>query len=138
MTLQVANEHVHVQKLVSVVKMATVLQEYTSEERSSAVCFLWAKGLNAKDIHKEICPVYGGKCFSCKVVHSLVEKFSQGRSKVADDVRPGAEVAETTVCGFRRTGKAMGQVYLIRWRICREINVFPDSHVRCFTFYFHL
>jgi hypothetical protein len=40
----------------------------------------------------------------------------------------GAEVAETTVrrllcCWFRRTGKAMGQVYQCWWRICREINV---------------
>jgi hypothetical protein len=38
-------------------------------------------------------------------------------------------VAETTVkrilcSGFRRTGKAMGQVYQCWWRICREINVF--------------
>jgi hypothetical protein len=77
--------------------------------------FLWAKGLNAKDIHYEMFAVYGGKCLSCKAIHNWVEKFSQGRSKVADDVRPGAEVVETTVrllcCGFRRTGKAMGQVY---------------------------
>jgi hypothetical protein len=61
-------------------------------------------------------PVYGGKCLSHKAVHNWVEKFSQGRSKVADDARPGAEVAETTVkillsCGFRRIDKAMGQVY---------------------------
>jgi hypothetical protein len=58
---------------------------------------LWAKGLNAKDIHKQMFPVYGGKCLSRKAVHNWVEKFSQGRSKVADDVRPGAEVADTTV-----------------------------------------
>jgi hypothetical protein len=37
-------------------------------------------------------------------------------------------VAEITVkrlvgCGFRRTGKAMGQLYQCRRRICREINV---------------
>jgi hypothetical protein len=37
-------------------------------------------------------------------------------------------VAETTdkrflCCGFRRTGKAMGQVYRCWWRICRDINV---------------
>jgi hypothetical protein len=24
--------------------------------------FLWAKGLNSKGIHKEMIPVYGGKC----------------------------------------------------------------------------
>jgi hypothetical protein len=60
-------------------------------------------------------PVYGGKCLSRKAVHNWVEKSSQGRSKVADVARPGAEVSETTVKrlpsrGFRRTGKAMGQV----------------------------
>jgi hypothetical protein len=46
---------------------------------------LWAKDLNAKDIHKEIFPVYGGKCLSRKAVHNWVEKFSQGHSKVTDD-----------------------------------------------------
>jgi hypothetical protein len=34
--------------------MATVLEERTAEEQSSVVRFLWAKGLSAKDIHKEI------------------------------------------------------------------------------------
>jgi hypothetical protein len=58
--------------------------------------FLWAEGLDAKDIHKETFYVYGGKCLSCKAVHNWVEKFSEGLSKVADDARPGAEVAETS------------------------------------------
>jgi hypothetical protein len=61
-------------------------------------------------------PVYGGKYLSRKAFHNWVEKFSEGPTKIADDARPVAEVAETTVkipvCwGFRRTGKAMGQVY---------------------------
>jgi hypothetical protein len=60
--------------LVSVVKMGTVL-EYTTEEQSSVVPFLWAKGLNAKDIHKEMFPVYGGKCLPHKAVHSWVDNF---------------------------------------------------------------
>jgi hypothetical protein len=49
--------------------------------------------------------VYGVKWFTSG------SRNSQGRSKVADDARPGAEVVETTVkkkrlrcCGFRRTG----------------------------------
>jgi hypothetical protein len=47
---------------------------------------------------------------SLKAVHIWVDKFSQGRSKVADE----AEVAGTTLrrllCyGFRRTGKEMNQ-----------------------------
>jgi hypothetical protein len=51
----------------------------------------------------------------------------------------GAEVAETTAkrllrCGFRRTSKAMGQVYQCYWRICREINAFSrfEYHVILF------
>jgi hypothetical protein len=115
MTFQVADAHAHVQRLVSVVKMATVLEDQRTAFRYE--CFLWTQGLNGKDIHKEIFPVYDGKCLSRKTVHNWVEKFSPGRSKVADDARGGAEVAERTTverllcCGFRRTGKAMGQVY---------------------------
>jgi hypothetical protein len=59
--------------------------------RRAAFCcaFLCAQGLSAKDIHKEMFPVYGEKCLSRKAVHSWVEKFSQGRSKVADDDQLG-------------------------------------------------
>jgi hypothetical protein len=42
--------------------------------RRAAFCweFLWAKELTAKDIHKEMFPVYGGKCLSLKTVQNLV------------------------------------------------------------------
>jgi predicted nucleic acid-binding Zn ribbon protein len=39
--------------------------------------FFWgggAEGLNAKGIHKEMFPVYGVKCLSCKTVHDWVKK----------------------------------------------------------------
>jgi hypothetical protein len=52
--------------------MATVLEECATEEQRSNVRFLWAKGFNAKDIHKELLPVYGGKCMSRKAVHNFV------------------------------------------------------------------
>jgi hypothetical protein len=71
--------------MVSVVKMATVLEECIIEEQRSVVRYLWAKGLNAKDIHKEMFSIYGGKCLSLKAAQNWVEKFSQGRSKFADD-----------------------------------------------------
>jgi hypothetical protein len=73
-------------------------------------------------------PIYDGKFLSRRAVRNWVGKFSQRRSKVGDDAVSGEEVAEITVkrllcCGFRRTGKAMGEVYQ-RWgRICREIKV---------------
>jgi hypothetical protein len=53
--------------------MATVLEECSTEERRYSA-FLWEKGLNTNDIHKEIFPVYGGKCLSCRAVHNWVEK----------------------------------------------------------------
>jgi hypothetical protein len=53
--------------------------------RRAELCFLWAKGFNGKDIHKEMFPVYGGKCLSRKAIHNWFEKLSQGRSKVADN-----------------------------------------------------
>jgi hypothetical protein len=56
----------NVQRLVSVVKMATVVEDCNTKEQDSVVRFLWANGLNAKDIHKEMFPVYGGKCWSHK------------------------------------------------------------------------
>jgi hypothetical protein len=56
-------------------------------QRGTSCCaFLWAKGLNANDVHKEMFPVYGGKCLLHKAVHNCVKKFSQGRLKVADDI----------------------------------------------------
>jgi hypothetical protein len=36
-------------------------------------------------MNKEMFPVYNGKRLSRKAAHSWVEKFSQGRYKVADD-----------------------------------------------------
>jgi hypothetical protein len=48
--------------------MVTVLEECIAEEQSSIVGFLWAKGLSAKDIHKELFPGYVEKCLPRKAV----------------------------------------------------------------------
>jgi hypothetical protein len=63
--------------------------------------FLWAKGLDAKDIHKEMSPVYIGKCLSRKAVHSWVEKFCQEHSKVID-AQPGRPVEIATEATVQR------------------------------------
>jgi hypothetical protein len=69
--------HAHVQGLVSIVKMATVLEECTIEEHYSVVHFLWAKGLNAKDIHKEMFPVYVGSVCPIKQFKAGSRNFSR-------------------------------------------------------------
>jgi hypothetical protein len=69
--------------------------------RAAFYCsILWARGLNAKNIQKEVFPVYGGKCLSRKAVHNWVEEFFQGRTKVVPDARlscPVETAAEATV-----------------------------------------
>jgi hypothetical protein len=82
MTVNVEDAYAHVHRLLSVVKLATVLEEYTTEEQRYVVRLFWAKGLKVKDIHKQMFPFHGGKCLSREAVHNQVEKFSQGRSKV--------------------------------------------------------
>jgi hypothetical protein len=42
--------------------MVTVFEDCTTKKQRPVVRLLWAKGLNAKGIHKEMFPVYGGKC----------------------------------------------------------------------------
>jgi hypothetical protein len=116
--------------MVSVVKMVIVLEDLYHRRAAFCYAFFVSKMSQCTENSLKKFPVYGGKCLSRKAVHNWVEKFSQGRSKIADDARPGAEVAETTdkrllCCRFRSTGKAMGQVYQSWWGICREINVFP-------------
>jgi hypothetical protein len=57
-------------------QMATVIEECNTKDQNSVVCFLSSKGLNEKDIHKEMFPFYGVKCLSRKAVHNWIEKFS--------------------------------------------------------------
>jgi hypothetical protein len=117
--------------------MTTVLEECNTGEQLYVVRFLWPKELSAKDIHKEIIPVYCGKCLSRKAVHNWVEKRG---NRFADDEKIETEVGEVAetrakrlLCrGFRRTHKAIGQVYQCWWRVCREIIFFFQvriSHV---------
>jgi hypothetical protein len=110
--------------------MATVLEDYATEEQRSVVRFLCSKGLNARGIHKEMFLFTGGKCLSLKAVHNWVEKRSKFLT-ITKKLKRCAEVTKTAVktllcCGCRRTGKAMGQMYRCWWRICREINIFSS------------
>jgi hypothetical protein len=57
--------------------MATVLEGCITEEHRSVMRFLlWAKVLYGKDVHKEMFPVYGGMCLSCKAGSALLENVS--------------------------------------------------------------
>jgi hypothetical protein len=72
--------------------METMLEECTTKGKHSVVDFLWAKGLSAKDIYKEMFPVHDGKCVLRKAAHNWIQKFSQGHLKVADDAQQSRPV----------------------------------------------
>jgi hypothetical protein len=66
-----------------------------------------------------------GSIYRVKLLTTGLQRFRRWRR----GWNGGAEVTETAVerllcCGFRRTGKTMGQMYQCWWRIRREINVF--------------
>jgi hypothetical protein len=115
-----------------------MLEECNTKKQHSVVHFQWEKGLNAKDIHKEMFLVYGGKHLSHKAVHTWVRKFSQGHSKVSGNEMEmrnwlRQQLQDFNAVGLRHTGKEMGHVYHCWWRISREINDF--SRFKCHTFY---
>jgi hypothetical protein len=58
--------------------MVTVLEDCTTEEQCSVVYFLWAKELNANDIHRELFTL-GSAC--------RVKRFTTGSRNSVKDVR---------------------------------------------------
>jgi hypothetical protein len=123
--------------------MATVLEEYAANQQLSVVRILWGGELNVKDIHKGIFLASGEHCLSCKGVHCWAkkcDKYFANDEEVETEMRKWLRQQSQVFflcCEFRRTGKAMGQVYQCWWRICQEINIFPGLNIISFTFYIH-
>ena len=59
------------------------------------VFFCGEKGLDANEIHSDMCPVYGDKCFTRPAIHVWCTKFAHGRESIVDKERPGRHVATT-------------------------------------------
>ena len=65
-------------------------------EQRAVIRFLWAKGLDANEIHSEMRPVYGDKCFTRPAICVWCTKFACGRETIVDKERPGRHVVATT------------------------------------------
>ena len=85
--------------------MAAPLNTCTTIEQRGLVRFLWAKDMAAKDIYKEILPMYGEHCLSCQAVHNWVQKFSEGRTSIEDKHRVGRQVKEQCAPGSHSSHK---------------------------------
>ena len=73
--------------------MAAPLNKSTTVEQRGVVRFLWAKGMAAKDIHKEMPHMYDEHCLSRQAVHNWVQKFSEGRTSIEDEHRVSLQCA---------------------------------------------
>ena len=73
--------------------MAAHLNTCTTMEQRGVVRFLWAKGMAAKDIHKETLRMYGEHSLSRQTVHNSVQKLSEGRTSIEDEHRVGRQCA---------------------------------------------
>ena len=95
--------------------MAAPRSTCTKIEQGGVVHFLWAKNMEAKDIHKEMLPMYGEHCLSRQAVHNWVQKFSEGRTSIEDE-HPVVERAVRA--WFRQQPKeffAAGFQGLVKW-----------------------
>jgi hypothetical protein len=120
--------------------MATMLGECATKEQRSVVHFLWAKGLNVKDSHKEMFPVYGGKCLSCKVVHSWVAKVSLMTKRLKRRCGSGWDNSEkTSMLRVSTHWESDGtSVSMSVEDTSRNKCFFPALNIKCFTFHIHL
>ena len=92
------------------VKMEQLLQdgstpEYVYHDRRAWRCAVFVgKDIVAKDIHKEMLPMYNEHCLSHQAVHNWVQKFSEGRTSIEDEHRVGRPVeiiTSTTLQGVK-------------------------------------
>ena len=79
--------------------MVAPLNTCTMIEQRGVVRFLWAKDMAAKDIHKEMLPMYGEHCLSRQAVHKLgaevlgeADKYRRRTSSRSAEVLRGAAI----------------------------------------------
>jgi len=77
------------------------------------VFFFVGKILEAKDIHKEMLPMYGEHCLSRQAVHSWVQMFSEGRTSIDDEHLAGWPVEIATPETLQR----VEDIIRAEWRV---------------------
>ncbi|PSN39792.1 hypothetical protein C0J52_19453 [Blattella germanica] len=67
----------------------------TREEVRTAIRYEWARGSRANEIHRRLVKVYGPDVMSKQMVRRWCRQFRDGRTSVADDIRPGRPATAT-------------------------------------------
>jgi len=74
--------------------MAT-LPKSSRHKWRAVIRLLWAKGLKANEIHSEMRPVYGDKCFTRPAIQVWCTKFARSGESIVNKERPGRHVVTT-------------------------------------------
>ena len=106
--------------------MAAPLNTCTAIEQRGVVWFLWAKDMAAKDIHKEMLPMYGEHCLSVKQ-SSKTTSFGGTLSWQWRGGMSSVRVVQTATTRilrhrFPRASETVGQVFKFVWRLHWKIN----------------
>ena len=64
--------------------MAMLPLKSSRNEQHAVIRFFVGKKLNANEIHPEMCPVYGSKCFTRPAIDVWCTKFAHGRDSIVD------------------------------------------------------
>jgi hypothetical protein len=112
-------------------KMAAPLNMCTTTEQRGIVRFLWAKNMAAKDIHKEMMPMYGEHCLSRQAIHNWPSKttsFGRTLSLRWCGWKSSARMVPTATTRILRrrfpgTCETVGQVFKFVWKLHWKINV---------------
>ena len=74
----------------------------------------------AKDIHKEMLPMYGEHCLSRQAVHNWMQELSEGRTAI--EVVRVVPTATTRILRRRFPGtcEMVGHVFKFVWRLCSK------------------
>jgi len=106
--------------------MAAALNTCTTIEQRGVVRISWAKDMAAKDIYKEMLPMYGEHCLSCQAVSkttyfggTLSWQWRGGMSSVHV-----VQTATTRILRHRFPGasETVGQVFKFVWILHWKIN----------------
>ncbi|UYV69465.1 hypothetical protein LAZ67_6003692 [Cordylochernes scorpioides] len=91
-------------------------------ELRSVIRFLAAKKNSAKDIHTELCQLYGEGCMSSGMVRRWVREFKNGRTDVHDEPRAGRpSVSDETIAKVEAA--MLEDRRVTAWKLC---DLVPD------------
>ncbi|KAJ4432349.1 hypothetical protein ANN_20968 [Periplaneta americana] len=83
-------------------KMARILLSSICEEQRSFVRFLWAKGHNLSEIHRDMCGIYGEDCMNYSNISRWCAFFADSHENLCESPCSGRMVTAATQWNFRR------------------------------------